>query len=167
MKLNPATIIIGAGIVLALTNKKSTSSNNSVTSLSKREKEEVEKLLTGIDKDKLPIPQSFIDIEGREWTPCSEWFLGKNIPNWPVGIWPGQVQYLYKPIDLADWLGCIAGYSAHVEDLEKAIQVDFKNEAKTVETTRLVTLKRKQLQKYVACRLKALNIENPKFVCEG
>lgn len=165
MAIDSKILIIASTIIMLRATRpyrlRNSRNESVITSLSKKEKEEIEKLLVK------PIPQSFIDIEGREWTPCSEWFLGKNIPNWPVGIWPGQVQYLYKPIDLADWLGCIAGYSAHVEDLEKAIQVDFKNEAKTVETTRLVTLKRKQLQKYVACRLKALNIENSKFSCEG
>jgi hypothetical protein len=158
MALNPKLLIAGAAIVFLISGKKS---SNNPSSLTAKEKEEVEKVLSG------EVPTKFIDYAGRIWEPCSEWFLGKNIPNWPPGIWPGQIQYLYKPIDVADWLGCIAGYMAHIDDLEKAIQVDFVNEAKTVETTRLVTLKRKQLQKYVACRLKALKRDNPKYSCEG
>lgn len=156
MSLDPKIIIAGAIAAFYLTKKNSPS-----TSLSEKEKKEVEKLLTK------PVPEEFVDYAGREWTPCSDWFLGKNIPDWPVGIWPGQIKYLYKPIDVADWLGCIAGYNAHIEDLEKAITVDFKNETKTVETTRLITLKRKQLQKYVACRLKELKKDNSKYSCEG
>ncbi len=157
MTLDPKLLIAGAIIAFIVTKKESTP----ISEISKKEKEEVEKLLTK------PVPKSFVDYAGREWTPCSDWFLGENIPDWPVGIWPGQVKYLYKPIDVADWLGCIAGYNSHIEDLEKAITVDFKNETKTVETTRLITLKRKQLQKYVACRLKALKKDNLKYTCEG
>lgn len=154
-------LLIAGAIAAFFFSKKSPSNSSSITSLTDKEKEEAEKWIAG------PVPEAFIDYAGRQWTPCSEWFLGKNIPNWPSGIWPGQIQYLYKPIDVADWLGCIAGYSAHIEDLEKAIMVDFKNEAKTVETTRLATLKRKQLQKYIACRLKALKKDNSKYNCEG
>lgn len=107
-----------------------------------------------------PPPTSFKDDQGRVWNPCVDWWIGKNIPNWPSGIWPGQVQFLYKPIDTADWLGCIAGYLVYKDPLTESATKTFTDEVATVNITKLLTARRKVLRTYMIKRLKELNRKN-------
>lgn len=112
-----------------------------------------------------PEPISFTDDQGRKWTPCVDWWIGKNIPEWPSGIWPGQVQYLYKPKTPADWLGCIAGYLVYKDPLTESASKTFRDEAKTVEVTRLLTARRKILCAYMTKRLGELKRKNLAIKC--
>ena len=112
-----------------------------------------------------PQPTSYKDDQGRVWTPCVEWWLGKNIPNWPPGIWPGQVPFLYKPVDAADWLGVIAGYLVYKGPLTTAATETFTDEAATVEITKLLTQRREVLRAYMTQRLGELKRPNAANDC--
>ena len=112
-----------------------------------------------------PQPTSYKDDDGRVWTPCVEWWLGTNIPNWPSGMWPGQLQYLHKPADTAEWLACIAGYLVYKDPLTKAAKETFTDEAATVEITRLLSGRRSVMRSYMAMRMGQLKRVNELNKC--
>jgi len=115
-----------------------------------------------------PQPMSYKDDQGRVWTPCVEWWLAKNIPNWPANPFPGQLPYLHKPADTAEWLGCIAGYLVYKDVVGKAISDPkiYKNEAINVDLTKRLSGRRDVLRAYVATRLKELGRVNAENKCD-
>jgi predicted esterase len=115
-----------------------------------------------------PQPTTYADDQGRVWTPCVDWWLGKAIPNWPGGPWPGQVPFLHKPVDAAEWLGCIAGYLVYKGPLTQAITdpAIFKNEALTVEITKKLSARRDVLRAYMMQRLGELGRANAVTNCD-
>lgn len=113
-----------------------------------------------------PPPDSYPDGAGRVWTPCADWWLGVGIPDWPAGVWPGQVPYLRKPIDLADWFACIAGYLVYAAPLAKAATETFNNEPATVDITRRLSERRDVIRSYILGRLAALGRANSAIVCK-
>lgn len=113
-----------------------------------------------------PEPTSYKDDQGRVWTPCVEWWLGIDIPNWPSGMWPGQVPYLHKPADTAEWLGCIAGYLVYKGPLAAAASETFTDEAATVDITKKLSARRTILRAYVSKRLAELGRQNLATKCQ-
>lgn len=113
-----------------------------------------------------PQPTSYKDDQGRVWTPCVEWWLGKNIPNWPKNMWPGQAPFLHKPADTAEWLACIAGYLVYKGPLTKAAKETFTDEAATVDITKRLSGRRDVMRAYVAMRLKELGRVNVVNKCD-
>lgn len=113
-----------------------------------------------------PQPTSYTDDQGRIWTPCVEWWLGINIPNWPSGMWPGQVPFLHKPVDTAEWLASIAGYLVYKGPLAKAAQETFSDEAKTVDVTQRLSARRDLMREYMIERMAALGRINALSDCD-
>ena len=113
-----------------------------------------------------PEPTSYTDDQGRVWTPCVEWWLGIDIPNWPSGMWPGQVPYLHTPADTAEWLGCIAGYLVYKGPLAAAASETFTDEAVTVDITKKLSARRTILRAYVSKRLAELGRQNLATKCQ-
>lgn len=113
-----------------------------------------------------PEPTSYKDDQGRVWTPCVEWWLGINIPDWPSGMWPGQVPYLHKPADTAEWLGCIAGYLVYKGPLTTAASETFTDEAATVDITKKLSARRTILRAYMSKRLAELDRQNLATKCQ-
>lgn len=113
-----------------------------------------------------PQPTSFKDDQGRVWTPCVEWRVGKDIPQWPAGIWKGQIPFLYKPKTTADWLGCIAGYLVYKGPLTESASKTFTDEVATVNMTKLLTARRKILCAYMTERLAELKRSNATIKCK-
>lgn len=113
-----------------------------------------------------PEPKSYKDEQNRLWTPCVSWWLGKNIPDWPPGVWPGQVPFLYQPPDVADWLGAIAGYQVYKGPLRDAASKTFPDEALTVAITERLAMRRVILRQHTAARLKELGRPNPTIKCD-
>ena len=107
-----------------------------------------------------PQPEQYADDQGRLWTPCVSWWVGEKIPDWPPGVWPGQVEYLRRPVDAADWLGCIAGYLVYKGPLKVAVEKNYPDEAATVEITKLLTARREVLRAHMIERLAALGRQN-------